>query len=79
MLKAEDQSTKRQYVHATTNTTTTAKFTTTTPITTHIETRSKTKSIKMKIAKVYHENYNMPSQDQNIICTLLKTKYIKNY
>ena len=49
-LKGEDHLTKRQYMHATTNTGITATFTTTTTsTTTTIATTCKTKSNEMKI------------------------------
>ena len=56
MLKGEDQLTKRQYVHTTTNTTTAAIFTSFTTIsvastTISIATTCKAKSIKMKISR----------------------------
>ena len=55
MLKGEDNFTKREYVHISTNSTITATFTTST---TSIATACKAKSIHMKISKVYeHTGY----------------------
>ena len=81
MLKLEDPFIKRQYVHATSNTTTSAAFTTTsttgtTPTTISIAPTCKTKSIKIKISGHIEGEFELNLKLQTYRCSYWHFSYV---